>query len=243
MKQLLSGLLICLLVGCVPSSNREDTYRDTALLRLLTIGGSCTKRSLSNTIPIGDTNITDVNPFRTEFDVANCSAAGLYALGFVSAGISAPGVTGTTANSSIGSRDDYMTGTAQGINVEVTYKMLQSGGLLDVTTNGSLAGAAVSGPGFALSDIGQQTFDDVMTVSPFQTLNRSFASGVGRVQTLCLEVQQVNGSATYYGWVGACSGVNINNPDFLSPGVTSAFPGGRVGFTLVKCAANVPYNQ
>ena len=208
---------------------KKDNSGATAAAFLLTRGSSATGGCASaSTTAISNSSLSGTTPTATQYSITGCDTNSLSSIGFSSQSIST-GLTGTSA-SRILSNGDLFSGSD--VNIEVTFKLNDASGYLEVIGHGSGTAASLDGTGVRINTSSTQARGGGS--SALTTINGQSTS-VGTTVTYCLDFHNESPNFHTVFWPTACTSVSTadrNNYTSREASVTSTFPGKRVGFIL-----------
>ena len=209
---------------------KKDNSGATAAAFLLTRGSSATGGCASaSTTAISNSSLSGTTPTATQYSITGCDANSLSSIGFSSQSIST-GLTGTSVNSKIISNGDLFSGSD--VNIEVTFKLNDASGYLEVIGHGSGTAASLDGTGVRINSSSTQARGGGS--STLTTIN-SQSTSVGATVTYCLDFHNESPNFHTVFWPSACTAVSTadrNSYTGREASVTSTFPGKRVGFIL-----------
>jgi hypothetical protein len=209
---------------------KKDNSGATAAAFLLTRGSSATGGCASaSTTAISNSSLSGTTPTATQYSITGCDTNSLSSIGFSSQSIST-GLTGTSANSRILSNGDLFSGSD--VNIEVTFKLNDASGYLEVIGHGSGTAASLDGTGVRINSSSTQARGGGS--STLTTIN-SQSTSVGATVTYCLDFHNESPNFHTVFWPSACTAVSTadrNNYTSREASVNSTFPGKRVGFIL-----------
>jgi|JI9StandDraft_2_1071091.scaffolds.fasta_scaffold03288_6 hypothetical protein len=209
---------------------KKDNSGATAAAFLLTRGSSATGGCASaSTTAISNSSLSGTTPTATQYSITGCDTNSLSSIGFSSQSIST-GLTGTSANSRILSNGDLFSGSD--VNIEVTFKLNDASGYLEVIGHGSGTAASLDGTGVRINSSSTQARGGGS--STLTTIN-SQSTSVGATVTYCLDFHNESPNFHTVFWPSACTAVSTadrNSYTGREASVTSTFPGKRVGFIL-----------
>ncbi len=209
---------------------KKDNSGAAAAAFLLTRGSSATGGCASaSTTAISNSSLSGTTPTATQYSITGCDTNSLSSIGFSSQSIST-GLTGTSANSRILSNGDLFSGSD--VNIEVTFKLNDASGYLEVIGHGSGTAASLDGTGVRINSSSTQARGGGS--STLTTIN-SQSTSVGATVTYCLDFHNESPNFHTVFWPSACTAVSTadrNNYTSREASVNSTFPGKRVGFIL-----------
>ena len=209
---------------------KKDNSGAAAAAFLLTRGSSATGGCASaSTTAISNSSLSGTTPTATQYSITGCDTNSLSSIGFSSQNIST-GLTGTSVNSKIISNGDLFSGSD--VNIEVTFKLNDASGYLEVIGHGSGTAASLDGTGVRINSSSTQARGGGS--STLTTIN-SQSTSVGATVTYCLDFHNESPNFHTVFWPSACTAVSTadrNSYTGREASVTSTFPGKRVGFIL-----------
>ena len=200
---------------------KKDNSGATAAAFLLTRGSSATGGCASaSTTAISNSSLSGTTPTATQYSITGCDTNSLSSIG----------LTGTSVNSNIISNGDLFSGSD--VNIEVTFKLNDASGYLEVIGHGSGTAASLDGTGVRINSSSTQARGGGS--STLTTIN-SQSTSVGATVTYCLDFHNESPNFHTVFWPSACTAVSTadrNSYTGREASVTSTFPGKRVGFIL-----------
>ncbi|MBP9162233.1 MAG: hypothetical protein KBF99_03580, partial [Leptospiraceae bacterium] len=143
---ILSLLILIFFISC--EEKKKDNSGAAAAAFLLTRSSTSGGCASASTTAISNSALSGTTPTATQYSISGCDANSLSTIGFSSQSIST-GLTGTSANSRILSNGDLFSGSD--VNIEVTFKLNDASGYLEVIGHGSGTAASLDGTGVRIN--------------------------------------------------------------------------------------------
>jgi hypothetical protein len=212
---------------------KKDNSGATAAAFLLTRGSSATGGCASaSTTAISNSSLSGTTPTATQYSITGCDTNSLSSIGFSSQNIST-GLTGTSVNSKIISNGDLFSGSD--VNIEVTFKLNDASGYLEVIGHGSGTAASLDGTGVRINSSSTQARGGGS--STLTTIN-SQSTSVGATVTYCLDFHNESPNFHTVFWPSACTAVSTadrNSYTGREASVTSDVPWKTRRFHFKQC--------
>ncbi len=208
---------------------KKDNTGAAAAAYLLTRGSTSGACASGSTTAISNSTLSGTTATATQYSISGCDSNSLSSLGLSSQNITT-GVTGTSANSKIAANGDLF--SASDVNIEVTFKLDNASGYLEVIGQGSGTASSIDGPAIRINSSSTQARG---TGSSTLSNLTSQTTTTGQTVTYCLEFHNESPSLHAVFWPTACTSVSTadkSNYSGREATVTSSFPGKRIGFIL-----------
>ncbi len=224
---ILSIFITLFFISC--EEKKKDNTPAAAAAFLLARSSSAGGCASGSTTAIANSNLGSTSASATQYSISGCDSNTLSSLGFSSQNITT-GVTGTSINSKIAANGDLF--SASDVNIEVTFKLDNASGYLEVIGQGSGTASTIDGPAIRINSSTTQARG---TGSSTLSNLTSQTTTVGQTVTYCLEFHNESPSLHAVFWSTACTSVSTadkSNYSGREATLTSTFPGKRIGFIL-----------